>query len=391
MLFPAYSVNARRTPAAATLDLRSGGTRARASAAWYWLRAATDGSTPFMASAASGTLRSSHDMGDGLGPSLLMEKSATNYMLNSRAENSWTAGQGTTTANQNGGPLADGGADRNQISSGQYGPYQLAPGPSGVMVGSVWVRQVSGTGVNQIYLFHNSGGSGVRAVSIATTTTYQRNDSGGGSCTTNSGMIASDGRALALPPNTSAPAHAEDVYLDMAQLEAGYYPTSPIDTTGASATRPADTLSYASGAYPSGFLTNGVVIVFAPDASSAEIVSAGEEWRLVQNGGNGLSIIGYNDGVTIRASAGSCVIDLAIAGTIVATKTVTFSRGQALTITAKPSAGSITVAGATTGNGSNTGTGAAWTSGQTMYVGGDAAGALNVTGRYVGAVITEAV
>ena len=185
-------------------------------------------------------------------------------------------------------------------------------------------------------------------------------------------------------------AQALDGEIDLSQVEAGYYPTSAIATGAGNVTRPADTLSYATGAYPAGFLTNGVVIVFAPDASSAEIVSATEKWTLLSNGPNGISGLGIEDAVRIRENGGVCVVELVQAHTVRAPLTVTFSRGQALTITAKPSAGSITVSGATTGNGTNTGTGGAWTSGQTIYVGGDSAALNNVTGRYVGAVITEA-
>ena len=75
---------------------------------------------------------------------------------------------------------------------------------------------------------------------------------------------------------------------------------------------------------------------------------------------------------------------------VVATLTITFSRAQALRITASPSSGSLIVSGATTGNGTNAGSGAAWASGSTLYVGGDSSGGRNVSGRYVGAAIAPA-
>lgn len=120
----------------------------------------------------------------------------------------------------------------------------------------------------------------------------------------------------------------------------------------------------------------------ALDASSAEIVSGTEDMRLVQ--------VGATDYVRIRATAGVCKVELVCGGSVVTSTTVTFSRAQALTITAKPSAGSLTVAGATTGNGTTTGSGAAWASSATLYVGGDNSGANNITGRIVAAQIAQA-
>lgn len=175
------------------------------------------------------------------------------------------------------------------------------------------------------------------------------------------------------------------MYVDCAQLEANYYPTSPIRTTSASVTRPTDTLSYTTGNYPAAFLTDGVVVVFAPDASDAEITTAQEDWRLVQ--------VSSNDYVTIRRVAGFpdvCKAELVCGGSIVASRTITFSRAQSLTITAKPSAGSLTVSGATTGDGTTTGSGAAWASSATLYVGGDNSGGNNATGRFVGASVSVA-
>lgn len=366
-----------------SLDMTTGGTFARALEGAYYTAAPTDGSSSFISWASSGTRRV-ENRGDGKGSCLLMERAATNYILRSRElENAaWTAGGATVTADQNGGPDASGTSDRDQIASAAYGPYQVTPGPGGQVVCSAWVRHVSGSGTNQIYLFGTGGTAGIRANPISITTTYVRNEAGG-VAVTDSGMIPADGRNLAgsgVPGGGSA--HAEDDYIDLVQLEAGYYPTSAIRTTSASVTRPADTLSYASGDYPAAFLTDGVVIVFAPDASGAEIVSANEDWRLLQ--------VGANDYVRIRNVTGTCKAELVCGGSIVAALSITFSRGQALTITAKPSAGSITVSGATTGDGTNTGTGAAWASSATLYVGGNNAGGNNATGRFVGASVSVA-
>lgn len=363
------------------LDLTSGGTFARTLEGSYQTRAPTDGTSAFLAWAASDVRRASEDRGDGLGACLLMEKAATNYVLRSRElENAaWGAGTGTTTADQNGGPLGDGLTDRCTVTSGQYGNYQTAPGPAGQISCTAWVRGVSG-GTHQIYTVHAPAGLvplAAHALSVAST--YVRNETGGTAINTSglNPIVGLDETAVG-----GQSAQAQDCYVDLVQLEAGYYPTSAIRTTSASVTRPADTLSYASGSYPAGFLTRGVVIVFAPDASSAEIVSASEDWRLVQ--------VGASDHVRIRNVTGTCKAELVCGGSVVAALSITFSRGQALTITARPSAGSLTVSGATTGNGTSTGTGAAWASDETLYVGGDSSGTSNATGRFVGSSIMQA-
>lgn len=368
-------VVARDVPATGTLDLSVGGAFARALVAFYFTRAPTDGATAFMVQAASG-VRRMENRGDGLGASLLMEGSATNYLLNSRAMNaaSWTAGTGTLTVNAANGPDGTAVAAQENAASAQYGPWAQNPGPTGNVVASIWVRAVSGTASHQIELLNSPAVARVLSVG----TTYGRNMAQG-NVSVNSGMITLDARDETA--NGGQVATAQNCYLDLPQLEAGFYPTSPINTTTAAVTRPADTLSYASGSYPAAFLTSGFVVSFAPDASSTDFIASNEDWRLVQ--------VGANDYVRIRKNT-NCVVELVCGGTVVATLTITFSRAQALMITASPTRGSLTVSGATTGNGTNVGTGAAWPSGSTLYVGGDNAGAHNVTGRYVGAAIAQA-
>ena len=114
------------------LDLTQGGTFARSSAAYYYTQAPTDGSSAFLASASPGTRRV-ENRGDGLGIGYLSEKSATNYVLRSRALDNaaWTAGAGSISADAQAGPDGSGIADRETLASGQYGVYQASPGPSG--------------------------------------------------------------------------------------------------------------------------------------------------------------------------------------------------------------------------------------------------------------------
>ena len=380
--FETRYIGAIASAASVGLDLSSGGTFARALEASYYLSAPTTGSSAFLAWASSG-VRRVENRGDGLGAGLLMEKAATNSLVQSRALNtSWTAGTATLTADQNGGPDAAGLADRENATSGQYGSYQGTPGPSGRVVGSIWTRAVSGTGTQQVVLLHNGAGAALAAHATATTTTWSRNDTTG-SATTNSGLISVDARDQSGVGGQTAT--AQDVYLDLAQLEVGYYPTSAIRTTTVSVTRPKDTLSYAVGSYPASFLTDGFTLKFAPDASSAEIYSeGGAGWALVVVGTAG-------DILSLKPSgtAGSAYIIVTAGGSDVAeTGALTFSRGQALTITYKPSTGYLSVSGATTGNGNwtaNDGPPADWTSGQTLYIGNGSGGTTPVTGRYLDA------
>lgn len=373
-------VVAREALPSTALDLSSGGTFSRALSAFYYTGAPTDGVRAFMVAAASG-VRRVEDRGDGLGRCLLMEKSATNLVKQNRdptQTSAWQVGTSTPTAGDENGPDGSATGTRIQIAAGGYSPYQAITTSNLEVTGSIWHKRKRGIGVgnSQCSLPNNSVTVGTGAsISKTLSETWQRdsastNVGGGGT------VQELEGRA-----GTGFTAQALDNNVDLVQVEFGYYPTSPIPTTTAAVTRPADTLSYANGAYPVGFLTSGVVIDFAPDAADSEIVSANEEWRLLQ--------VGSSDYVRIRNSSGSCKIELMCGGTSFG-RTVTFSRGQRLLITAKPSAGTITISGATTGNGTATGTGAAWASGATLYIGGSNAGTNNATGRYVGAIITQA-
>lgn len=88
------------------------------------------------------------------------------------------------------------------------------------------------------------------------------------------------------------------------------------------------------------------------------------------------------DFVRVRNNAGSCVAEIVCGGAVKGTLTLTFSRDQVLTIRFNPSAGTVTVSGATTGNNTNGSGGVAWASGQTLYVGADDTGANNAYGHF---------
>lgn len=369
--------------AVVTLDLSTGGTFARSSEASYYLGAPTDGSSAFLAWAATGTRRSADTRGDGIAASLLMERSATNLVQYSEdvSQASWTLGPGVTATYGLADPDGGTGAVRLQTPSGTFGVGETSGTTDNIASSwvSAWIRAQSGSDTPNLNAYFST--TGRLALSTSVTTTWTRLSRGRVSgVNEEKSVVPIDGRDWSGIGGVVA--GARDSRAWGMQREVGYYPTSYIRTTAASVTRAQDTLSYASGNYPAGFLTSGFVVVFAPDASSAEIISANEDWRLVQ--------VGANDYLRIRNNAGACKAELVCGAAVVASLTITFSRAQALTITARPSAGSLAVSGATTGDGTNTGAGAAWASSSTLYIGGDSGGTNSVTGRYVGAAIRQA-
>lgn len=351
------------------LDLFGGGTFTRSTEGSYLTGAPTDGSAAFLAWAGVNARRI-ENRGDGLGAMLLMEGSRTNLVLRSRAidDAAWTAGSAVvTTADQNGGPDAAGLADRSNVSSAGISRYQPALSGVGTFAGSLWVRGTSGAVSHQMAVFDATFNPAI----LAATTTWGRNS-----------RVATTATALGLLPVEARDrtaqggqvATAQDVITDLHQLEAGFFPSSAIRTLGTTVTRGADVLSYAVGQYPASFLTRGFRVTVALDCTSAELVSAAADMRLVQ--------VGATDFLRIRQSGANCVVDLVCGGVVKGTLTVTItSRAQLLTISAQPLLGTLTVSGATTGNGTNTVAGAAWGSG-TLYVGADNAAANPAFGRF---------
>lgn len=356
--------------------LASGGTFARTTEGSYLTGAPTTGASAFLAWAAA-DVRRIENRGDAMGSALLIEGPRTNVLLQTRdlAHASWSAGTAALTSDQNGGPDGANLADRVNATSAQFGPYEQSKTGTGQVRASIWCRAVSGTGTQQLVCLHN-GATILAAKALATTTTWARNDCGG-SATANHGMVSLDGRDQSAAGGQAAT--AQDCYLDLPQCEVGAFPSSPIRTTTIAVTRAVDFLTYAVGEYPSSYLTTGFRFIVALDCTSAELIAGAAEMRLFG--------VGANDFVRIRPNGGNCDIDLVCGGAIKGTLTVTMtSRALPLTITVQPSAGTLIVAGATTGNGTNTVAGAAWASG-TLNVGTSSAGLLPMFGRIATGVV----
>ena len=108
------------------LSLAWGGSFSRPLAAFYYTQAPTNGTSAFLKSAASGVRRSADTRGDGIPASLLMEKGATNLILQNRNPalvGPWAAGTATLTTPEN-GPDGAATGTRMQVASGGYSPFQ---------------------------------------------------------------------------------------------------------------------------------------------------------------------------------------------------------------------------------------------------------------------------
>lgn len=354
-----------------SLSLLSSGVFTRASEGSYLTGAPTDGSSAFLAWAGN-NVRRIEDRGDGLGPMLLMEGSRTNYALQSRALDNaaWTAGTATVTANQNGGPDGATLADRVNATSGQAGPSEASKGQVAFSVASAWARAVSGTVQHQMVL--SQGGTALAAKATARSTTYGRSEVSGNCTPGSAGVIpldASDRSGIG-----GQVATAQDAYIDLVQIESGHWPTSAIRTTAAAVTRAADALSYAAGQYPAAFCDRGVVFAFAPDCSSAELAASATQFCPVWLGAGSANGIFVSSSLVVSAWLSNAQK--------IASSPISWSRGQLLTITVRPSAGTLTIAGASSGNGTYSGTPYAWSPSDALWIGSRHTGVDACFGRF---------
>lgn len=347
-----------------TLDLTSGGTFTRSTEGSYLIGLPTDGSTAFLTWAAINERRI-ENRGGIEGSMLLVEGARTNFVLQNRDITeavAWSsaAGGATVTANNMTSPDGVSLADRIEATGVQYTRGQV------VSVGAAWTLSayVRGTSGASYFAADKSGAGLVNAIPGTTWARYDE-DFGVGGVT-----LFACNRAYA--------AGDVDVGLDLYQAEAGVFPTSPIRTAGTTVTRGADILSYAVGQYPASFLTTGFSFTFAPDFSSAELVTSAAPQILI-----GFTAVG--DTVLLSYTGANCQVYIQNAGSHLISN-VTFSRNQILTFEIRPSANTITLSGFTTGNGTHAG-GGAWSYAGVMYIGARSDGANPAFGRF-GTTIT---
>jgi hypothetical protein len=345
-VFPAHNARIRRT--SVSLDLFSGGTFARTSEGAYLIGAPTDGSTAFLAWAAAG-VRRVENRGDGAGDMLLFEGSRTNTMIRSRDPELRANKSAGTTTYPNTILCPDGTLDgcRYDTPSLNFSDNGVISKTSGLMYAhTCYGRAASGTTPWQMFISNPNRG----VIGSVGTTWTRREATLAATASANGGIVAVDARDWSAASGQVA--QAQDVAIDLWQMEQAYWPSSPIRTTTVSATRAADSLSYAVGQYPASFLTTGFRFTIRPDFSSTELAASGLN-IILANGGAG-------DYFTILSTGNPRLVQGGV--NRVSPAAITWSRYQALTFSVSPGGGSVVVAGATTGNGTTTGTAAAWSS-----------------------------
>jgi hypothetical protein len=347
------------------LDLFEGGTFTRSSEASYLTGPATDGSSAFMAWATTNTRRVEYDAGLSGGTGLLMEASRQNVMLHSEdfTQAAWTKSLVTVTGDAGNAP--DGDADADDLAFDANAAAEVTQtftaADSARVQASMYLRCTSGTESVILRVLRKDGT--YVSTTCTVTTTWQRFEVAvtsvltGGSTPTlsllNGDASARTVRAWGAQVTTGAEASAVSSY---------------IRTGAAAVTRAVDVLSYADGLYPAsfrsaGFRLSAVPLVDSPIAAVGRVLVSTAGDQFVRFFGNAFQL----NTATGSVSPGC-----------------TWSRGQVLTVSASPAAGTILLSGFTTGNGTSTiGTPSTWST-TTLLIG--QTNALFRFGRFVEAL-----
>lgn len=340
------------------LDLFAGGTFTRSTEGSYLTAADA------LAWAGVNERRLEYDASLPGGRGLLLEVSRTNELLRSRelTDAAWTAGTGTTTADQATSPDSTTSAERVNVASGQFSPYQTLAG-TGIKTLSAWVRAVAGSVSHQMYI-PDGGGALANFASIGAT--WTRRDLTKTVVTGPASAVCCDGRDLTASGGQVAT--AQDIYADLIQFEPGAFPTSAIRTTAAAVTRGADVLSYAVGQYPASFPTRGFRFRFVPRYTRAEMIAAGQgAWLVSLAGGAGTDALQW----TFGGGVGQLYLydtETHAGGTLVATGLNWSGRDTVVTVDVQPELGKIVLSGLTAGDGTYSPAAWGWPSG-TLHVG----------------------
>lgn len=353
--FPASSIEFRRN----AINLANGDF-SRPSEGSYFTTAPTDGNTGFLSWAPSNVLRL-ENRGEGFGQMALIEGQRINKLLNNEAIDGGSFfGPGSTNTGQ---PSPDSGTGADWVTSGkdQYREQDILLTAEG-HVASWWVRAVPQGASSTSWVFATIFAAPPSIAEVFTpTTTYQRRSL---AAVTNADIWAttvSEGRATPAIGGYGV-ATANEAIWTLGQVEAGYFPSSVMRTSSTAVTRSADILSFPVGRYPVSFLTKGFRISICPDFTDTENVSTG----------TGAYLFSFNLGLTNGAMSLGADRTLYVyipgVGFTATSTSVTFSRGQKLTIDIQPELGRVTLSGATTGNGTTTVTPWAFGAG-TFYIG----------------------
>ena len=354
------------------IDLSSWGTFSRASEGSYLIGAATDGTTNFIRWA-SNDVRRFEDRGDGNGKMLLLEGSRKNWVYPSPKPTggNWHAGPATlNSVNSYKAPDATYRASYGTSTGAEGVPSEVVYNnllgvPSGMpWTATNWVRANAGTSTAQDFI--GGGVPGAAAAGLSTTTTWALNemyDSNHAAPSIN--LYIADGRDLTAYGGIAGGTRQQVFWgtqLEQANFASSYIRSA--DNASAGPVRAADILSGPIASAPLTMINGTFSFDIAPIFSSARgIVEATDQCIFSFAEDDSERIYFY-------VSAGAIYIRV-VSGNVekVKSNALTFSAHQKLSVTINATAGSITVAGATTGNGTVTGTAWTRTTGPTMYVG----------------------
>lgn len=328
-----YSTGSLRLPGYGGIDLFLAGTFSRSTSGSYY-----NGSISSLAWS-NPNVRRIENRGDFDG--ILLEGSRTNLFssYNGSAVNliSFTGSlPGVDGTNQ---------ATRFTIGSGGYSSYWFGSMTSFPCVGTVFQKIASSnTTIEQTYydgVTVTYTGSATELSSAWIRKAVRSNKLSGGAA--NGSYVPVDARGYAIS------AGDRDAIIDLPQVEPGAFASSPIRTSGSSATRGADILTISTGSYPISICTRGFILEYAPICSYQEMIDSGAGHSLITFGNNGG---GFH--ISFTGGSGSLVAEKTLSSYTTVVSGVTFSANQKLTIMVEPSLGRVTLFGATTGNGTFT-------------------------------------
>jgi hypothetical protein len=312
----------------------AGGTFTRTSEGSYYTRPADGPGVPFIAWAASNELR--YDLIDST-PLALFEGSQTNLCFYSEDLNqaSWiktgASISGTTAAAPDGASDCCTVAFTASASDMVMRPVAGTSDATTYMT-TVFARRTTGSGNIRLRVLDRSGAAQVSS-DIAIDTNWKRIEYavswGTGVATPEVGVINGSGGT------------AQDVEVWGFDVKSGAtigaFPTSYIRTTGASATRSADVLTYAS--MPLRMATSRWRFAYRPLYSSTETLTIAAIYGMDSAADSSI------------ATSGTSVIAYAAGVSKFSRTPITYARNQAMTLTPDCGAFTMTVAGAATGDG----------------------------------------